>query len=285
MIAFLTGLDPAIQAAIIAASMTATTGVAGFGVLLWRLRVEAQRAIDASRNSEMMKLKLRIYENEVVPTVERTVDAEVALASFIRLFITALKTHKSLVDAGVPAATPVARVPELIRLKASFDRETIVIVTFTERWLIIDPRVEIFRIGINAALHDVREEWGAYFDVVMRAMPVELPTGLHWSPPTFEQLVGIEAASNELIDRLGSITAYAYDFQTEMQNILVGPLFGNIVPRRQPIDPRHVVISLENEALLTRYFQEDTAWGRSTNQIEENIRAAVSSTPSTSNDT
>jgi len=182
-----------------------------------------------------------------------------------------------LLNAGILIllATPVARVPDLIGLKASFDREAIAIITFTERWLVVDPRFEVFRIAINAVMHDVREEWGAYFDLAMRNMPVELPAGLHWTVPGTDQLAAIEAASDRFIDRLGTLTAYSYDFQAEMQNVLIGPLFGNTVPRRQPIDPRHIVISLGNAMLLTRHFQEDTAWGRATKNIEARTRAAL----------
>lgn len=56
-----------------------------------------------------------------------------------------------------------------------------------------------------------------------------------------------------------------------MQNVLVGPLFGNTVPRRQPIDPRHVVISLDKDALLTRHFQEDSAWGRGVKETDARV--------------
>ena len=265
-------LDPAIKAAIIGSLTTVITGIVGFIVLIWRLRVEAQRAIDENRSTEAMKLKLKIYEQEVVTTVEKTVDAEVALAGFARRFVSDLNTYRTLTRAGLPAATPVARVPDLIGLKTSFDREAVAIVTFTERWFVVDPRFEVFRVAINAALYDVREEWGAYFDLVMRSVPIETPTGLHWTAPGDDQLAAIDAASDRFIDRLGAVTAYSYDFQGEMQNVLVGPLFGNTVLRRQPIDPRHVVISLDNDALLTRHFKEDSGWGRAVKKSEARVR-------------
>jgi hypothetical protein len=275
MIALFSNLDPAIKAAVIGSLTTVITGVAGFIVLIWRLRVEAQRAINENKSTEAMKLKLKIYEQEVVTTVEKTVDAEVGLAEFVRRLISDITIHKARTDSGLPTVAPVARVPDLIGLKSSFDREAIAILTFTERWWVIDPRIEIFRDAINAALHDVREDWGAYFDLVMRAMPIELPDGLHWVAPTKERFTAIETASNRFLDRLGTITAYSYDFQTEMQNILVAPLFGKTVPRRQPIDTRHVVISLDNYALLTRHFQEDTAWGRVTKETNMRMRSEL----------
>jgi hypothetical protein len=267
---------PEVQAAIVGAVTTVVTGVAGFGVLLWRLRVEAQRAIDQNKATEALKLKLKVYEQEVVPTVERTVNAQVALSTFVRLFVVALKNYQTLTSAGVAAARPTERAPDLIKFNTAFEAETVAIVTFTERWFVVDPRFEIFKIAINAALHDTREAWGAYFDGVMRSMPADLPDRVHWNPPDLQLIDAIEAVSNRFIDRLGEVGAYAYDFQAEMQNILVGPLFGNnTVPRRQPIDPRHVVISLENDALLTRYFREDTAWGRATCATEERVRAGL----------
>lgn len=267
--------QPEVQAAFVGAATTMLTGVAGFGVLLWRLRVEAQRAIAENKAAEALKLKLKIYEQEVVPTVERVGDAQSALSTFVRLFVVALRNYQTLASAGVTAATPTERVPDLIKLNAAFDAATVAIITFTERWFVVDPRFEIFRIAINAASHDAREAWGAYYEGVMRSVPVDLPDRVHWNPPDSAMIDAIEAVSNRFVDRLGEVSAYAYDFQAEMQNILVGPLFGNVVPRRQPIDPRHVVISLENDALLTRYFREDTAWGRATRATEESVRAGL----------
>lgn len=267
---------PEVQAAIIGAATTMVTGVAGFGVLVWRLRVEAQRAIAKNNAAEALKLKLKIYEQEVVPTVERVENAQASLSTFVRLFVVALRTYQTLASSGVTAATPTERVPDLIKLNAAFDAATIAIVRFTERWCVVDPRFEVFKIAISAASHDAREAWGAYYDGVMRSIPIDLPDRVHWNPPDVQLIDAIEAVSNEFIDRLGEVGAYAYDFQVEMQNILVGPLFGNVVQRRQPIDPRRVVISLENDALLTRHFREHTAWGRATRAAEESVRAGHS---------
>jgi hypothetical protein len=270
---FLSSLDPEVKGAIIGALTTVIAGGLGLLVLVWRLRREAQLAIDENKTTEAMKLKLKIYEQEVIKVVEVAVDTEVAFAGFIRRFISDLRNHKTLADAGLPSSLPVARIPALIELKGSFDRAAIALITFTERWFVIDPRFEVFRIAINAALYDIGTEYAAYFDFVLRAMPVDLPGGVHWTAPSNDQIDAMNAASDKLIDRLGTMTAYSSDFQAEMQNVLIGPLFGNAVPRRQPLDPRHVVISLANDALLTQYFQEDTPWGRNRKAIEDNVRA------------
>jgi len=276
---FLAGLDPAVKAAIVTSLTTAIAGVIGFVILIWRLRREAQRAIDEIKSTEAMKLKLKIYEREVIKTVDLITDAGTALSGFARRFTSDLTIHKRGTEAGLPTIPPVARAPVLMELKASFDRAAIEIVAFTERWSVIDPRFEVFRIAINAALYDVNAEYAPYFDLVIRGMPMDLPAGLRWAPPTNEVLGAINATSDALLGRLVTMIAYTSDFLSEMQNTLVGPLFGNTSSRRQPIDPQHVVISLDNEAWLTRHFLENTAWGRTSGETEARIRAGLDHRP------
>ncbi len=267
------GVSPAILAAIIGSLTTVVTGVVGLGVLIWRLRKEAQLAIDENKSSEAMKLKLKIYEEEVVKVVDRLEDAQASLSAFIQTFATELDTRVQGIRAGVPASMPAARVPVLIDLKTAFDRAATEIVSFTERWLVIDPRFEIFRSAINAASHDVNASYGAYFNLAISRMPMELSAGgIHWHQPTATDVQTINAISAPLRDRLSTLIAYASDFQNEMQNALVGPLFGNAVPARKPIDPRYIVITLKDHASLARRFEDNTDWGRAKKQAEDEVR-------------
>ncbi len=273
-ITFFSSLNPAIQAAIIGSLTTVLTGLVGFGVLLWRLGREAQRAIDELKAAEAMRLKLRIYEQDVVKTVDKIVDAEVALSGVVRRFESDLTTYRTLTRASFPAVAPVARVPALIGLKSAFDLAAIGIVTFVEQWLVVDPRFSIFQTAINAASYDVTAAWGAYFDRAMRTMPIDLPAGPQWTPPDDAMAADVIAAGNALINRLQTVGAYATDFRTEMQSVLVGPLFGNVVARRQPIDPQYVVITLVDADTLARCFEE-SPWGQNKKATEKRVRAEI----------
>jgi len=225
-----------------------------------------------------MKLKLRIYEEEVIEAVSKISDAEVTLSNYIRRFEMDLTTYNLLVRKGLRPVTPTARVPTLIDLYSSFTLATIDIVTFVETWLVVDPRLSIFQIAINVALHDAQTAWGAYFDCARSAMPLDSHTGIYWIPPEGESYAGAITAGNVLIDRLSTAGAYASDFRVEMQVLLIGPIFGNNVASRQPIDPRHLVITLSDAEALASKF-EASAWGIKKKEIEDRVRDALKEEP------
>jgi hypothetical protein len=119
-----------------------------------------------------MKLKLKIYESEAVKTVERVLDAEVALSGFAPRFVSDLSIHKTLTDAGLTAVPPIARVPALMELKSDFDRVEIEIITFTglicaswgSRW---SCKRGSDRSGRSGMLY--RRSFGSLFVIVERA--------------------------------------------------------------------------------------------------------------------
>lgn len=267
--------SPEVQAAIINSLTTVIVGVAGLGVLFWRLRQEAKLVIDENKSIEGMKLKLKIYEEEVIKTVERFEDAEVALLGFVRQFVSDVTNYLRQTQSGFPSSPPAARIPTLIKLKSEFDRAAAEVISFTEKWFVIDPRIVVFRTAINAATHDATHAYAAYFECVMPRMPTDLANGLHWAKPDNDALNAINSVSDTLLDRLQTVGATVYDFEVEMQTVLVGPLFGRAVPARQPLDPRHVVVSLREHKALERHFEENTAWGRHKRKIEAGVRDSL----------
>lgn len=56
-------------------------------------------------------------------------------------------------------------------------------------------------------------------------------------------------------------TAYTEDFLTEMQNVLLGDLYGNRLEPRQPIDPTRRTVTLDQVQDLEAWFSANTAWG------------------------
>ena len=54
-----------------------------------------------------------------------------------------------------------------------------------------------------------------------------------------------------------------FDLNVEAQNLLLGDHFDHRVPRRQPLDPAHIVITADPEGFdrLDRYFDNEANWG------------------------
>lgn len=268
------GLQPSIQAALIGAAATITAATMGALVVARQIRKQAANAIRQNSHNESLKLKMKVYE-EIIGVVQKCQDATSALSTFIRLFSISVQKARLQIAIGQTVMLPNERFLALMELQKAFSSSAIDMVFLTERWQIIDPRIEIFRTAFNATMHDVREASTAYEGVATYLMPVDRPDGLGvfpWSPPADPQFALLENASKALIETVELLGSFAYDFQNEMQNLLVGELFGNQISSRIPIDPRQPVVRLENHTMLDAYFNKDTPWGRNRTKIEAEVR-------------
>jgi hypothetical protein len=170
------------QAALIGATPTVVTGIAGALLVVWQIGRQARNAIHQNRHNETLKLKLKlkVYE-EITATCTSTSDAVVNLSSYVRLFHTNAALYRHIAQQGVQPAIPDARVPRLIEKKTSADTAVVEIVRLTQTWQIIDPRIRIFRLAAGAAKYDIDAAWPPYFHVALARMPHEIP-GLPFRP-------------------------------------------------------------------------------------------------------
>lgn len=135
--------------------------------------------------------------------------------------------------------------------------------------------------AVVAAKHDIDAVWQPYFSVALARMPREIPghaqqgTLLPWQPPSEHDLQRLEESSSDFIDRLMNLKGYINDFQTEMQNLLLGELFDRTLPPREPVAPK-IAVRLDRHDELATYFNEETAWGRENTRIQAEVRAVPS---------
>lgn len=158
------------QAAIIGAAATLAVGVLGALAIVWQIGRQAHNAIRQNRHNETLKLKLKVYE-EIIATCRVASDAVVNLSSYVRLFHTNVVLYWQIAQQRVAPVIPDARVPRLIEKKTAADTAAVEIVSLTERWQIIDPRIQIFRVAVGAAIYDINATWQPYFNVALARMP------------------------------------------------------------------------------------------------------------------
>ncbi len=265
--------------AIIGALATVVAGTVGALVVVWQIGEQAKQALRQNRDNEAVKLKLRVYE-EVAGICRRAVHAEIELGSYARAFEMSVGLIETWQGRGLPWQVPRQRVPELQRLNREFDSALLDAISATERWQVIDPRIDLFRFALNAAMHDAREAYMAYHRFAVRAMPMEIPDEqsqgrlFPWRLPNVREANDL---THTLSEALGTCGAYLGDMQTEMQNLLIGELFGHRIAAREPVDPRLVAVRLDRYDELKRHFETETAWGRRAQEVMSEVRSQFAS--------
>jgi hypothetical protein len=148
------------------------------------------------------------------------------------------------------------------------------LVILIERWQIVDPRLNVFKLAFGSALHDIRDAWTPLNRIVGTVVGPAPGIG---PPPPVPKLVlsDVKTASTQVIDAASKLSAWVADFQLEMQAFALSGLFKNRVAHRVPLDPDYFVIRLDQAKALTEYFETRTAWGREIVAINARTKAII----------
>jgi len=266
---------PDMLAAFIGALAAIAVGTLGAVVVVWQIGEQARLALAQNRENEATKLKLQVY-GEISQICRRASDTQISLSSYVRNFASNVNLIQQWQLKGIPWTVPRERFPALQELDRQFEDAAIEIVFATERWQIIDPRIDLFRYAMNSALHDAREAFHAYVPFAVQAMPMEMPAEATGQPRLFPWRVPdaarLNALTETLISALDTCGTYANDMHVEMQNLLLGGLFGNRVPPREPLDPKFKALRLDRYAELKHYFETQTEWGKTAERVMSEVR-------------
>ena len=278
---FWSGLPTEIQVAAVAALTTVGTATVGAYLVVWQIGKQARNAIQQNRHNEALKLKLEVYKNITEICRDASV-AETRLSSYVRQFEIDVALFRQMHSDGLSWSIPKARASTFLEKKRNLDEKTIELISITEKWQIIDPRIAIFRTAVNVAVHDIQTAFNEYFQVAMRIMPAELTAQpqqgslFPWHPPNDQSAERLKRLGENLQQALMDLSSYIYDIEVEMQNLLLGELFENKVPARKPIDATLTVLRIDKYEELTAYFENETAWGRNKARTESEVRASHS---------
>lgn len=237
-------------------------------MIVWQIGHQRRNEIDGQRENFKIELRLRVYQ-EMSTKVLPASDALGAAA----MYAFCMPGHMKLAAQG-PQNDYVQAVSD--RAKAFLDLDSRAhgqlseVVLMIEKYLIIHPDLDIFRMALSSADHDLRTSFPALFDFMLQHFPMDVmgesgATTINvrrFSPQECEQ-VGDMAM--RYYDRASDAQAFLMDIQAELQQLLLGPLFPNKPPRRVPADPSKRVLSLDPAAVksLRQYFLKNTDWGRS----------------------
>lgn len=260
-----------VQASVVSGLFTVVAAVGGVFVIFWQLRTQAVNTIEANKHNEAMKLKKDVYA-EFDKICLKANDARVALSVRARYVFDELRAYAANKKSERVALTPKSRAKDLIEKHTTLASKSMDLVAFVEKWMIIDPRLDVFSYGINAAVEDVGLAYHEFFNAALALLPFELrDEGTIFNTPSDEAITQLDVFGNELEHKLSILDAYIGDFQREMQNELLFDLFGRKLSARVARDKQYRVITLNKSEQLKEYFLNETAWGRQ--KLEEQRQA------------
>jgi hypothetical protein len=256
-----------IQSALIEAGATLLAAVLGFWFVARQIKHEARLA-----------LHQRVYE-QVVGACGPASPVTIDFSDFLRQVQQELEGFAASEKTTADYQRVRSRIPELLQRKSQMADTQIAVIGMIERWLIVDPRINVFKLAFSASMHETWDEFfPKYFSLVMDKLPADLHREnestivLPPKPCTPEELHAIRFLGEKMIAESENFLGYLYDFQVEMQRLLLRDLFKHDLPVREPIDPNIIVLNLRNHRALTKLFIEETAWGRYMKAIEDDTR-------------
>lgn len=272
--AWWTGLSVELQAALVGAVATAGAAIFGVGAVIAQVRSQGRQSRVAIAETERRKINAALYE-DAVSICRGLADASIELSTKLHTMNMEIEVAARAEAAMLAYNLPSARLPALSALYGQFTDAALRFIYLIENRRIVDPRILIFRTAMNTVLHDSRQSMFSDFVLhVMPALPTDHPNGgiFPYKPPSIEGALAVRKYSDQLIRAVDDATAYTEDFLTEMQNVLLGDLYGNRLEPRQPIDPTRRTVTLDQAQDLEAWFSANTAWGVQAGRVEAKAR-------------
>ncbi|PXA84556.1 hypothetical protein DMC47_39960 [Nostoc sp. 3335mG] len=268
-----TALDVEIQSAMIGAGATILTVLGGLCLLIIQLRSQASQTREAIQEGERRKLKAEMFA-EGAAAARSLVDQAIELQTAIRSMTDELLLASAAGAANLGFPTPKARFLSLLRKHEEFSDAALRFIFLVENRRFIDTRIIVFRSAISDVLDSLRNAiFREFSQHIMPLLPVDAVDGstFPYTPPKQDSVRQAISVAKPAIQALDDAIAYGQDFTVELQNRLLGDLFGSAVEHRVPLDPASKVISLDHFDELERYFHEETPSGRNRLRISEEI--------------
>lgn len=264
------GFGAETKAALIGAFTTIAVGLIGFGGLICQIKSQGRQSREAVAENERRRIKATMYD-DAVKICRELADTSGELSCSLLMMKLQIEFAAKAHAEGRPFDLPSARFPALLDTYRLFADAALKFVFFVENRRFINPKILIFRTAMSVVLHDTRKLMHSSFpDNVMTSLPVQQQDGalFPYTPPTVEHAARIKELCETFISSLNDAVMYTEDFLVELQNHLLGDLFGKVVQHRVPADPSKKVISLQHADTLEKWFNESTDWGREVAHLE-----------------
>jgi hypothetical protein len=248
--------------------ITVAAAVIGAGAIVWQLG--RQHRNESLRQTENFKgqLKLQVYQ-EFSSQLSVASAAVHSTAMYAFTAPTHVEIYSSQVANGFQPAPITDRALKLLKLNSTAANEVVETMFLLEKYFIIHPDLDIFRLALASAAHDVSESFHPLFKFMLPHFPTDVLTDNGQKVENIlllshDQQATLKTLTDSYHDAAMDLSCYLGDMRAELQTLLLSNLFPNTIPRRRPADPSKKVLSLESNAVksLRQHFLKNTAWGK-----------------------
>jgi hypothetical protein len=257
----------------------------GIGIIVWQMARQHRSNLHLQKDNFKEKLHLEIYQG-LIKGIDDTVNMLSKISAKSSNIPISLETYRIQATSGFSPTPPRYRALDFGEEHHALIKSVVRLFHIFERYAIAVPNFKIFQIGLNSTIYDANEAYEPFFQKLLNYLPMDVtesdqtpgtPSVRLPAIPTEEELKLIKEIGQNYNDALFEIIYFLHDLTVEAQNILLGSLFENRVPPRQPLDPNIVVITTDKESMekLEKYFYEETAWGKNQKQLETDALSSI----------
>lgn len=271
-------IGPSIQIAVAILSAAASAMV-----IIWQMRRQKKQADKQHVKTVQAELRLDAYRDYLIVnrnfSETQTINTQILLMR--SAFSGAIEQYQNICF----QSPLIPRTPAFMEVATKHIKNAIALVFFLERYESLLPRFEVYKLALNAALHEINKVYSQLFPVLLKWLPIDnpnfdrvagAPAFLQIPIITDEALSEFNQAAAPIEKALGQLECWTSDLAVDLQNYLLGEYADQKVKKREPIDiDTYFIISIEPDKSveLARYFNEETEWGRSQSLIKQEVTA------------
>lgn len=245
------------------------------GLVIWQVGAQRRKDLLLQKENIRNEFKTKLH-GEIEEKLAKLSDSSVTAGGIKYNLDSAFLLQQAALAQGMQ---PMPLRLEMGQFSDAYNKMTtdvIDVIKVIEKYEIIQPEIKIFQTAFSAALTDLRNAHTPLMHELLHVLPQRSPDGQNiiYKPIAApDRVARIARLTSAYEEARGTIGCYLHDFRIEIQNLLLGNLFTHRVPIRQPLDPRHIVITTTPEAItrLQRYFEKETPWGRDKRAAEQHV--------------
>lgn len=259
--------------------LTVLSILVGVGLIIFQLNRQHKNDIETQKENNRDQLRLEIYQ-EFSKCLDNANNKTMKAGMFAFMLTSNVSNYLNQINLGINTPPLKYRANEFSDLHYLSNNSIINLIKLIEKYEIVSPELEIFKIALNVAAHDIDKAFSPLFQFLIRMLPMDINDGhenhqiANVIIPTQDQMDELQRLVDEYKDKHDDLGGYLYDLNLELQKLFLSYLFSNKLKIRDPIDPNIKVITTDPIKMteLKRYFEEESPWGIQKNETEERVR-------------